>query len=234
MIKAIVTDIEGTTSSLSFVKDVLFPYAAAKLPEFLREHRTEKPVREQLDATAELAGLPSHDLNPLIRQLVDWIASDTKATPLKALQGMIWKRGYESGDYRAHVYGDAVRCLRDWFENGIHLFVYSSGSVQAQKLFFQYSRYGDIRALFRGYFDTTTGPKHDEASYRAIAAEIGFPGEEILFLSDVEAELDAAGSAGYRTCRLSRPGDYGENAGEVPSNHPVYASFDDIRLGDIR
>lgn len=233
MIKAVVTDIEGTTSSLSFVKDVLFPYAAAQLPEFVREHRTEKNVRKQLDATAELAGLPSHEVNPLIRQLLDWIANDTKATPLKALQGMIWKRGYESGDYQAHIYDDAVRRLRDWFENRLQLFVYSSGSVQAQELFFQYSRYGDVRALFRGYFDTTTGPKHDEASYRAISTEIGFPGGEILFLSDVEAELDAAARAGYRTCRLSRPEDYGDKAGEVASNHPVYTSFDDIRLEDV-
>lgn len=233
MTNAIVTDIEGTTSSLSFVKDVLFPYAADKLPEFVRDHRTERAIREQLDATAELAGLPSHDVKPLIRQLLEWIAADEKATPLKTLQGMIWKRGYESGDFQAHVYDDSVRRLRDWFEQGIDLFVYSSGSIQAQKLFFRYSRYGDMRALFRGYFDTTTGHKHDETSYRAIAAELALPADEILFLSDVEAELDAAKNAGFRTCRLSRPEDYGNKAGEVASNHAVYTSFDDIQLDRI-
>ncbi len=233
MIKAIVTDIEGTTSSLSFVKDVLFPYAAKHLPDFVREHRTEKPVREQLDATAELAGLPSHDPVPLIRQLLAWIDSDTKATPLKALQGMIWKRGYESGDYRAHVYADAVRGLRDWFEKEIELYCYSSGSIQAQQLFFQHSRYGDMRPLFRGYFDTTTGNKHDHESYRTIAAAIGVPQSEILFLSDVEQELDAAKAAGFRTCRLLRREDYGLDPHDVASKHPIYSTFDDIQIGDF-
>jgi enolase-phosphatase E1 len=228
--RAILTDIEGTTSSLRFVKDVLFPYAAKNLPEFVREHRAEEPVREQLEATAALAGLPSHELEPLIRRLLEWIASDAKVTPLKALQGMIWKRGYESGAYQAHVYDDAVRSLREWAERGVDLFVYSSGSIQAQELFFQYSRCGDMRALFGGYFDTTSGNKHDEASYRTIAAAIGLPAEEILFLSDVEAELDAARIAGYRTGRLARPEDYGDGAGETISNHPVYVSFDDIPL----
>lgn len=234
MIKAVVTDIEGTTSSLSFVKDVLFPYAAKHLPEFVRAHRTEKSVREQLDATAQLANLPSHDVQPLIQQLMDWIAADTKATPLKTLQGMIWKRGYESGAYQAHLYADAVSGLRDWFENGLPLFVYSSGSVQAQKLFFQYSRYGDVRALFSGYFDTTTGNKHEKASYAAIATDIGQVPEGILFLSDIERELDAARAAGFGTCRLSRPEDYGADAVDVVSNHPVYATFEDIRIDNFR
>ena len=145
---------------------------------------------------------------------------------------MIWKRGYESGDYQAHVYGDAVRGLRDWYEKSIELYVYSSGSVQAQHLFFQYSRYGDIRTLFKGYFDTTTGMKQDAASYDAIGDAIAHPAEEILFLSDVEAELDAARPAGWHTARLTRLEDY-PDADNVKSAHPVYATFDDISLDDF-
>ena len=233
MIKAIVTDIEGTTSSLSFVKDVLFPYAAEHLPRYVNERRTEPAVRKELNATADLAGLPRHDVDDLVRQLKDWIASDTKATPLKTLQGMVWERGYVSGDYEAHVYDDAVRCLRDWFEQRIALYVYSSGSIKAQQLFFRYSRYGDMRPLFRGYFDTTTGAKDEQASYRRIADAIGVTADEILFLSDVEAELDAAGAVGYRTCRLLRADDYDADPAEVATNHPVCASFEDIDLDDF-
>ena len=157
MISAIVTDIEGTTSSISFVKNVLFPYATEQLPAYIREHRTERAVREQLNATAELSGVASHDAKALIRQLLDWIASDTKATPLKVLQGMIWQQGYEAGDYKAHIYADAVQKLTEWHEQKINLYVYSSGSVRAQQLFFHYSLYGDMRPLFRAYSRRSRG-----------------------------------------------------------------------------
>lgn len=228
MIRAILTDIEGTTSSLSFVKDTLFPYAAENLPKYVREHRTEPEVRRQLHATAELANLPGHDVEPLIAQLVEWIETDSKATPLKALQGLIWDGGYRAGDFQAHLYGDAIRGLHRWFEQGLTLYVYSSGSIQAQKLFFEFSRYGDIRRLFAGHFDTTTGNKHDAESYRCIAAEVKVPATGLLFLSDVEAELDAARNAGLKTARLSRAEDYGPAAGDIESKHPCFASFDDI------
>ena len=228
-IKAIVTDIEGTVSSLSFVKDVLFPYAAEHLPRYVNERRTESTVRKALNDTADLAGLERHDTDELIRQLKDWIAEDRKATPLKALQGMVWERGYESGDYKAHVYGDAIRNLRDWFERSVDLYVYSSGSIHAQKLFFRFSRYGDLTPLFKDYFDTTTGAKDQVDSYRAIAAEIAHLPEDILFLSDVEAELDAAREAGLRTCRILREEDYGLSPDDVSSAHPIENSFDDVR-----
>ena len=230
MIKAIVTDIEGTTSSISFVKDVLFPYAAEHLPAFVREHRTERAVREQLNAAAELSGTASHDTEATIRQLLAWIASDTKATPLKALQGMIWRHGYEQGKYKAHIYADAVQKLSDWHEKEISLYVYSSGSVSAQQLFFEYSVYGDMRPLFRGYFDTTTGAKQDESSYRAIAATIDCPANEILFLSDIETELDAASAAGMQTFWVIRSGDSPQNPDNIHSIHPVARSFDDIQF----
>lgn len=233
MIRAILTDIEGTTSSISFVKDVLFPYAARNLPEFVRAHRTEDSVREQLDAAAELAGIPGHDSEAVLRQLLVWIRDDFKATPLKALQGMLWKRGYESGAYKAHVYADAVRRLHEWFEERIPLYVYSSGSIEAQKLFFHYSVYGDMRRLFSGWFDTTTGPKQDVASYRAIATELGVQPGYILFLSDIVAELDAARAAGFRTCLLQRPEDSPGDACAGDPPHVAVRSFDEIRLDDF-
>ncbi len=230
MISAIVTDIEGTTSSISFVRNVLFPYADKHLPDFVRDHGTESGVREQLDSTAALSGLPSHDTEALIQQLLDWIAADTKATPLKALQGMIWKKGYEAGDYKAHVYADAVQRLTQWHEEKLRLYVYSSGSVRAQQLFFHYSLYGDMRPLFSGYFDTTTGAKQEEDSYRTIATDIDCPSGEILFLSDIEAELDAAAAAGFQTCWLMRPEDVAVSPDQVSSPHPIARHFDDIHL----
>ena len=230
MIQAIVTDIEGTTSSISFVKDVLFPYAAENLPAYVREHRTERAVREQLNAVAELSGTASHDSEALIRQLLEWIDLDVKATPLKALQGMVWQHGYQNGSYRAHVYPDAVQNLTQWHEQKLGLYVYSSGSIRAQKLFFEHSVYGDMRPLFSGYFDTSTGAKQEEASYRTISATIGCPANDILFLSDIEAELDAAKTAGMQTFWLLRPGDSPLDPDSVESPHSKAVSFDEISL----
>lgn len=205
--QAIVTDIEGTTSSLAFVKDVLFPYAAKNLPAWLGENRLNPAVQQQIANVAETIDRPGSDLDAVIGQLLNWIEQDVKATPLKVLQGMLWKSGYESGDYRAHVYEDAAHVLQDWYAAGIPLYVYSSGSVQAQELFFQYSRYGDLRALFSGYFDTTTGPKNEDDSYRKIAASIGLPTAELLFLSDAKPEITAAASAGMQTVLIVRDAD---------------------------
>jgi enolase-phosphatase E1 len=207
MIKAIITDIEGTTSSISFVKDVLFPYAAQKLPDYVRANCNNPAVQEQLQTTAQLANLPINDIEALIQQLLQWIREDKKITPLKALQGMIWQHGYEQGAYKAHVYADAVACLRAWHAQGLKLFVYSSGSIHAQKLFFKYSEAGDLTALFTDYFDTTSGSKQETVSYRKIAAAIGLPASNLLFLSDIGAELDAAREAGLKTVWLVREKD---------------------------
>ncbi len=224
------TDIEGTTSSISFVHEVLFPYAASRLPTFMRGHHEDDAVALQLDEVARLGAIERDDVEALIAQLLDWIASDTKATPLKALQGMIWIQGYERGDYTAHFYADAVEKLRNWHARGRALYVYSSGSVQAQKLFFQYSEFGDLRPLVSGYFDTTTGAKGEAASYRRIQAELSLPAGDILFLSDVNAELDAAAESGWQTIRLARPQDAPIDAGDTTAAHRVVLSFDDIGL----
>lgn len=231
MIRAILTDIEGTTSSIRFVREILFPYAARALPRFLREHAGELQVREQIRAAAATANIDENDLEAVIDRLLEWLEQDRKITPLKTLQGMIWKAGYENGDYRAHVYDDACRRLREWAAQGIALYVYSSGSVQAQKLFFRHSTCGNLLPLFRGYFDTATGGKRETASYRAIAEAIVMPAAEILFLSDVVEELDAARAAGMHTCLLRRPGESAA-ATDTAAAHPVAHSFDEVLIPD--
>jgi enolase-phosphatase E1 len=151
MIKAIITDIEGTTSSLSFVKDVLFPYARAKLPAFVEAHQQDAQLQILLDDAAKIMG-GEPDVEMLIAQFLNWIDEDKKITPLKSLQGLIWEAGYQQGDFKGHVYGDAVEALRAWKAQGLALYVYSSGSVQAQKLLFAHTEYGDLTPLFSGYF----------------------------------------------------------------------------------
>lgn len=205
MIKAILTDIEGTTSSLSFVKDVLFPYAAERLPDFVRAERDQPRVARLIEEARSEAGGALDD-EGLIAQMLDWIATDRKVTPLKALQGLIWEQGYARGDFTAHVYPDAVRCLHDWHAAGIRLYVYSSGSVHAQRLLFGHTGYGDLTPLFADFFDTRVGGKREPASYAAIAARIGLAPAEILFLSDICEELDAARAAGMATSGLRREG----------------------------
>lgn len=212
-IKAILTDIEGTTSAVSFVFDVLFPYAREHLPGFVRAHADEPAVAEQLAAVRADSGEADADLERVIAILLEWIAADRKATPLKALQGMVWEQGYRAGQLKGHVYPDAVEALRAWHAAGYALNVYSSGSIQAQKLIFGCSEAGDLTPLFDAYFDTTSGGKREAASYARIATALGRPAGEILFLSDVVEELDAAREAGMATCGLAREG--GELAGHL-------------------
>lgn len=228
MIKVIVTDIEGTTSSIRFVKEVLFPYAAKSLPGFLVRHWQAPTIASEVDAI--LAEEPDTERSPeaVNDVLQGWIAEDKKATPLKSLQGMIWKAGYESGDYQAHLYADTAPCLQAWKDQGIRLFVYSSGSIAAQKLFFGFSEAGDLTSLFDGYFDTTTGAKQDALSYRAILEEVAQPPSEVLFLSDICEELDAAASAGMKTVQLDREGV------AVTGDHLVVSSFREIDLDSLQ
>ena len=212
-IKAILTDIEGTTSAVSFVFDVLFPFAAKYLPDFVRENASRADVAEQLDAVRRESNEAQADVKRVVEILLSWIAEDRKATPLKALQGMVWAQGYQAGQLKGHVYRDAVEALQRWHAAGYQLFVYSSGSIQAQKLIFGCSEAGDLTPLFSGYFDTTSGPKREAQSYRNIQQAVGVGADEILFLSDIVEELDAAQSAGMKTCGLAREG--GELAGNV-------------------
>jgi enolase-phosphatase E1 len=223
-VKAIVTDIEGTTSSIDFVHKVLFPYASRHLPEFVRNNESDPDVAPILDAVRNESGDAEADSDAVIATLLEWIEEDRKVTALKSLQGLIWKHGYESGGFTGHMYDDAVRKLRDWSAANIDLYVYSSGSVHAQKLLFGHSDAGDLTPLFRGYFDTGIGHKRQADSYRNIVANIGIPATKILFLSDVAEELDAAAEAGMQTCQLIR------DEKVVPGKHRIAHDFDEVLL----
>ena len=230
MPRAILTDIEGTTSSISFVKDVLFPYARRALPGFVAEHRDDPEVRRWLDVVAtEHGSICSDDV--IVETLQGWIEQDRKHTALKALQGMIWQAGYEDADFTAHIYPDAAPALREWHASGLPLYVYSSGSVPAQKLFFGHSDAGNLTPLISGWFDTEVGGKREAASYARIAANIGLPPPDLLFLSDVVEELDAARDAGLQTVLVDRLEDYPQpRDGDSARGHVRVASFADVAL----
>ncbi len=209
MIQYILTDIEGTTTDILFVHKVLFPYSYEKLADFVRTHATELAVAECILETQQTLLEEQDqdaDLEQVIETLLDWIREDRKHPALKKLQGMIWREGYESGAFQGHVYPDVVPQLDNWRMHGIRIGIYSSGSVEAQKLLFGYTAYGDLNHLFNHYFDTTVGHKKEVQSYQNIIKHIKIPAEQILFLSDVEAELDAAQQAGIQTIQLVRQG----------------------------
>ncbi len=220
-IRAIVTDIEGTTTSVSYVYDVLFPYAREHIPAYVRTHAGA--LAGLLDDVRREEGDASLDIEGCISVLLRWMDEDRKVTPLKTLQGMVWAQGYAEGGARGHLYPDVAPRLRRWKERGLSLAVYSSGSVAAQKLLFGHSEAGDLTALFSHWFDTSTGGKKEAASYGRIAREIGLPRQDVLFLSDNPEELAAARDAGMAVIGLDRPG----NAFDL-TGFPVVASFDDI------
>jgi enolase-phosphatase E1 len=224
-VRAIVLDIEGTTSSVAFVKEQLFPFVRRRIPGYVREHQSE--LRDILDEIRRVEGKGQLDTSQLIEVLLRWMSEDRKTTALKTLQGIIWKQGYDSGELRAHVYDDAVRALRRWHESGLLLYIYSSGSVAAQKLLFSHTQQGDLTPLFSGYFDTTTGSKLEAGSYKAIAAAIGLPADVILFLSDHPGEIKAAAAAGMQINLVDR-----EGAELLAANSGAVGSFDAITLLD--
>jgi enolase-phosphatase E1 len=193
--QVILLDIEGTTSSISFVADELFPYARAHLRDFIAAHASEvAPI---------LAEVPGDDP---VATLLQWIDEDRKATPLKTLQGMIWAQGYAEGVLKGHVYPDTPVALRRWRGQGIPVHIYSSGSVAAQKLLFGNSVAGDLTPFLSGYFDTTSGPKREAKSYARIAETLGLPPAAMLFVSDVQSEVDAARAAGMEALLIAREG----------------------------
>lgn len=220
MSRIVLTDIEGTTSAIDFVHQVLFPYSRAALPAFLQHHADQPAVAAEIAAVRAEIGT-SASLDAVTATLLAWIDADRKATPLKALQGLIWEAGYQSGAFTAHVYVDAYDQLKAWHHAGIPLYIYSSGSIAAQRLFFRYSVFGNMLPWFRGHFDTTSGGKREPGSYQRIAEQIGQAAGQILFLSDVEAELDAAASAGMATAQLVRPDTLPASSGR----HPTHPSF---------
>ncbi|TCZ66109.1 acireductone synthase [Roseicella aquatilis] len=216
---AILTDIEGTTTGIAFVKDTLFPFAAAALDGFLAARGGEPAVRAILDAVR--AAAPGQDPAAALR---GWMATDAKVTPLKALQGLIWRQGYADGRLKGHLWPDVAACLRAWHAGGLRLAVYSSGSVEAQRDLFGHTAEGSLVPLFGGFFDTRVGAKREATSYAAIAAALGLPPGDILFLSDVAEELDAAAAAGMQVCQLVRAADGTAASGR----HPAAADFPGI------
>ena len=220
--RAVVTDIEGTTSAISFVRDVLFPYADERLDAYVAAHRTDTVVANAMREAAGVAGEPEADDSRILAHLHAWIAEDRKVTPLKTLQGLIWNEGYDRAELLGHLYPDVPPVLTGWHDAGIALYVYSSGSVTAQKVLFAHTFAGDLSSLFAGYFDTTIGAKREPASYAAIAAATGFRPAQMLFLSDIEEELDAARAAGLQTARLLRPADTPAGA---TTGHAAYVDF---------
>ncbi len=220
-INAILTDIEGTTTDIDFVHKTLFPYARERMADFIHSHPDEPAVAD----AAQALGVASDDLDAIAKGLIGWIDQDKKETALKALQGLIWVQGYEQGDFTGHLYPDAYAGLKCWHDSGKQLHIFSSGSVKAQKLLYGYSDFGDLTPLFSGYFDTTTGAKREAVAYERITAAIGLPASEILFLSDVVQELDAAADAGMQTCLLVR----GERP-EGAERHRAVENFDQILI----
>jgi enolase-phosphatase E1 len=214
-LSAVITDIEGTTTPISFVHNVLFPYARARLPLFCTVH-ADDPV---LGEVARLS-----PARPILETLLAWMDQDAKITPLKTIQGMIWAEGYQRGDLTGDLYIDVAPALQRWSKAGLRLHVYSSGSQAAQKLLFGHTLHGDLTRLFQGFFDTRIGPKRDPESYTSLCRGANLSPPESLFLSDVEAELDAAAAAGLRTCQLVRPAD----ATIASTRHPTAANFDAV------
>jgi enolase-phosphatase E1 len=220
-VRAVLTDIEGTTTSLGFVKEELFPYARQHLPEYVTTHAAQ--IEDLASEISAAAGADRLSTQQTIDVLLRWMDEDRKVTPLKRLQGMIWRSGYESGRLRAHVYQDAVQALRKWEAAGMRLYVYSSGSVEAQRLLFSHTAHGDLTPLFSGYFDTTTGPKLQTRSYEDIARSLCLAAPEVVFISDHPGETQAAAAAGMRTVVMAR--EQGSSA-----TGPMARSFDDIHL----
>lgn len=224
----ILTDIEGTTSSISFVKDVLFPYARRELPGFVHAHADDPQVRRWLDVVATEHGAMCEDAM-IVETLQGWIDQDRKHTALKALQGMVWEAGYRNGDFTAPLYPDVAPQLRAWHDAGHRLAVFSSGSVSAQKLLFGNSDAGDLVPLFDAFFDTEVGHKREAASYATIAQRLQQEPSGIVFLSDVVEELDAAREAGMRTVLLDRRDDYPTpRTGDAAHGHLRVERFDAI------
>jgi enolase-phosphatase E1 len=225
--KYILTDVEGTTTSISFVHEVLFPYASLKLRSFVHKSLENPEVKSILEQTLKTAREES-DKNLIVDEacelLLYWIKTDRKHPALKNLQGLIWEEGYASGEIKGHIYEDVPQALSDWKNKGLILGVYSSGSVKAQHLIFEFSTAGNLRPFFSHHFDTAVGHKRELASYNNIAKKLDLKPSEILFLSDIKEELDAAKEAGMLTTQLVRL----DNV--VLGNHPQAKDFSEIRL----
>ncbi|MEU6824533.1 acireductone synthase [Streptomyces atriruber] len=228
-VDAVVLDIEGTTSATGFVVDVLYPYARERFGELLASRGDEPAVARAVAQVRAEIGEPDADAARVEKVLGEWVDADRKATPLKALQGILWAEGFARGELVSHFYPDVIPVLRRWHADGVRLYVYSSGSVSAQRAWFKYSAEGDLLGLVSGLYDTeNAGPKQEADSYRAIAASTGIDPGRLLFLSDRPGELDAARAAGWRAVGVRRAGEPYADADF--GDHPQAAAFSEITL----
>jgi len=221
--RGILLDIEGTTTPITFVYNVLFPFARSHAAEGLDAATTASLRREHEEDVAAGLNPPPWSFGALA--YVHWLMDqDRKSTALKELQGRVWEAGYRSNELHGEVYPDVSPALERWRRLGIDVRIYSSGSVLAQKLLFSTTLDGDLTSFIRGYFDTTTGPKAAPASYASIANVFQLPPGDILFISDVTRELDAAKAAGFETLLSIRPG----NPPQPANTHRAIQSFDEV------
>ena len=202
-------DIEGTTSSISFVKDVLFPYFLLNIDDINKLSN----IKEVKYAFGQVLRIVKRDENrdittseEVILELKKWCVQDLKITPLKTLQGILWQKGYQNGELLGHVYDDVPVMLENWNLLGKKMGIFSSGSVNAQKLLFSHSVKGNLSTYFSNYFDTNIGSKRDSDTYSLITKQLALPSNRILFLSDVIEELAAADMAGMKTIQITREG----------------------------
>jgi enolase-phosphatase E1 len=238
-IRWLLLDIEGTTSSVDFVYKTLFPFASGHAQDYLRVHFAESEMQKLIESLRiehereamndpRIGTWQSNSAKETIETAANYvrhlIALDRKATPLKALQGMIWEEGFKSGELKGHVYEDVPRALARWKGQEKKIAIFSSGSVQAQKLLFGHSIEGDLTKYIEAYFDTTTGPKREAASYTKIAKVLGTSAGNVLFVSDVIAELDSAHEAGMETAWMVRPG----SAEQGKSRHARIENFESV------
>jgi enolase-phosphatase E1 len=233
-------DIEGTTCPVSFVSDVLFPFAKQELSHYIKQHWDESPHKKPIQAAKkewlndqspesmkikqQVAKRETEEMDGLIQYLKHLISIDKKSTALKDLQGKIWENGYNNGDLKSQLFPETAECLREWREQGITLSVYSSGSIQAQKLLYRNSSNGDLEDLFSYWFDTHTGPKKSTGSYTTIAKQLHSAPNKIWFVSDNGAECDSAGLAGMHTLFSLRDG----NPDRDPRDHTVVQSLREV------
>lgn len=236
--RIVLLDIEGTTSSVSYVFDVLYPYARKKLPEFLKSNWSAPKVIaaiEQLEKDLEALEIEpwkqdskfEAKIEEVVVQANKLMDKDVKATGLKELQGLIWAEGYDAKELKSHVYPDVLPNLKKWKDTGLDIRIFSSGSINAQKVFFKNTEYGDILNNFSMHYDTTSGPKREYTSYQNIVSDCNVKAAEITFLSDIVEELDAAQEAELNTVLVKRPGNHPLTK---DSNHKEVNSFEELSI----
>jgi enolase-phosphatase E1 len=207
-IQWILTDIEGTTTEVSFVYDILFPYFRSHMDEWktVDSDQMNQVLEQTRLLVLEEQSIDLSTNEAIFDQLRQWSIEDRKVTPLKTFQGMVWEQGFKSGAIKGHMYPDVKPALERWTAMGMKLAIFSSGSIAAQKQLFGFSTEGDLTPYFSAYFDTTTGMKRDEQTYHLIVQQLHASANSVLFLSDIPQELEAANAAGMRTLQLVRPG----------------------------